>query len=276
MKSNGKKGARYAVLIMVLLLGVAGCKTKQKVTSPELAETVKKESPAPDLIKPMAPKIASLNYEWLSYRMNVAILDYNSKKETMSVSAFFVNRKDSIIYVAISKLGIEGARVVATPDSVKYLNHLTSTYYSGDYSFLNKLLGFNVNFHILQSIFAGDDIPGFEPNTLLKIIGDTNIYTSSLRKNEQMNLSISQEIKTNRNHKVIENNIKEIKNQVSIGIRYGDFINIDDSQLFFQQTELALPTENMLLNFSIKNIKVNVPGPTSMRIPEKYKPIDLK
>jgi len=206
--------------------------------------------------------------------MNVSILDYNTRKETQSVSAFYVNRKDSIIYINISKFLIEVARVVLTPDSVKYIENLSSTYYSGDYSFINKMIGFNVNFKLIQAIFAGEDIPDFEPNTLLAVIADTTVYRSEMRKNKQMNLSVSQEMKTNLQHKIIENNIKEIQKQLSLSVRYSDFSTVDKSQLFFQQAELSIPSEKMLLNLKLKDVKVNIPGPTSITIPRKYKPIN--
>jgi hypothetical protein len=265
---------RYKFVLFLLILSVAGCKTKQNIPTAASDSNVKKEITAatPKMTK---PQITSLNYEWLSYRMSVAILDYNTKKEIQSVSAFYVNRKDSIIYITVSKL-IELARIVLTPDSVKYIEHLSSTYYSGDYSFINKMVGFNVNFKFLQAIFAGEDIPDFEPNTFFATLSDTNVYTSEMRKNKQMNLSVSQEMKTNSQHKIIENNIKEIQKQLSLSVRYSNFTAVDKSQLFFQQAELSVPSEKMLLNLKLKDTKVNTPGPTSITIPQKYKPINVK
>jgi len=136
------------------------------------------------------------------------------------------------------------------------------------------MVGFNVNFKLIQAIFAGEDIPDFEPNTLLATISDTTVYRSEMRKNKQMNLSVSQEMKTNLQHKIIENNIKEIQKQLSLSVRYSDFFTVDKSQLFFQQAELSIPSEKMLLNLKLKDVKVNIPGPTSITIPQKYKPIN--
>lgn len=263
---------KYKFILFLLIISVSGCKTKQKI--PVVSDNGIRKETTVSTPKMMKPKITSLDYEWLSYRMNVAILDYNTRKETQSVSAFYVNRKDSIIYINISKFLIEVARVVLTPDSVKYVENLSSTYYSGDYSFINKMVGFNVNFKLIQAIFAGEDIPDFEPNTLLAVIADTTVYRSEMRKNKQMNLSVSQEMKTNLQHKIIENNIKEIQKQLSLSVRYSDFSTVDKSQLFFQQAELSIPSEKMLLNLKLKDVKVNIPGPTSITIPQKYKPIN--
>lgn len=262
-------------VVLLLLVSFAGCKTKQNRPDSISNEAAKKETTVStaktsEMVK---PQITSLNYEWLSYRMNVSILDYNTQKEMQNVSAFYVNRKDSIIYVTVSKI-IELARIVLTPDSVKYIEHLSATYYKGDYSFLTKLMGFNVNFKLIQSLFAGEDIPDFEPNTFFVAAADTTVYTSKLRKNKQINLSVSQEMKTNLQHKIIENNIKEIQKQFSLSIKYAGFAPIDKSQLFFQQAELSIPTESLRLNLSLRDVKINIPIPTSINIPSKYKSIE--
>ena len=266
---------QFKFILFLLVLCFAGCKTKQKLPTVASNEEVKKETAA-SAPKTMMPQITSLDYEWLSYRMNVSILDYATKKETQNVSAFYVNRKDSVIYIVLNKFLIEIARVVLTPDSVKYVEHFGSTYYSGDYSFFNKLVGFNMNFKLIQAVFAGDDIPDFEPNTFLAATGDTTVYKSDLRKNKQLNLSVSQELKTDSQHKIIENNIKEINKHISLFVQYVDFVTVDKSQLFFQQTEISVPSEKLLLNLKLKDIKINIPGPTSINIPQKYKPMNLK
>jgi hypothetical protein len=274
MKNNGKRKNNCPIIILVLILGMAGCKIKQHSPKAIPNEETKKESTAKE--KPTAPQINLLNYRWISYRINFAVLDYASKKETITLSAFFVNRKDSIIYLNIGKMGIEGARIVITPDSVKYINHLEQTYYCGDYAFVNRLLGFKVNFYLLQAIFTAEDIPGFESNMLRTVMQDTVVYRSPLRKNREMDLSVLQEIKINTNHKVIENNITELQTGVFIGMQYGDFAPVDESQLFFQRASVAIPSGKMQLDCTLKNVKLNLPGPTSIRIPSKYKPIEIK
>ncbi|MDR2408158.1 MAG: DUF4292 domain-containing protein [Bacteroidales bacterium] len=274
MKNNRKRKSRSLIIILVLILGVTGCKTKQKIPKTISDGETKKENISK--AKPIAPQINILNYKWLSYRMNFSILDYTSKKETITLSAFFVNRKDSIIYMTISKLGYEGARVVITPDSVKYVNHLNQTYYCGDYSFINKLLGFKANFYLLQAIFTGEDIPGLEPNMFVTTTQDTNIYRSSLRRNKDMELSVLQELKTDKNLKVIENNITELQTATFVSAQYGDFILIDDVQLFFQHATILIPSEKIQLDCKLKSIKLNMPGPTSIKIPLKYSAIETE
>ncbi|MDR0604798.1 MAG: DUF4292 domain-containing protein [Bacteroidales bacterium] len=274
MKNNEKRKSRFLIIILVLVLGITGCNIKQKNKKTVPEEETKKEHVSK--AKPMKPQINILNYQWLSYRMNFSVLDYASKKETINLSAFFVNRKDSIIYMTVGKLGYEGMRVVITPDTVKYVNHLNQTYYCGDYSFISKLLGFKANFYLLQAIFTGEDIPGLEPNMFLTKTQDTNIYRSPLRRNKEMELAVLQELKTDINHKVIENNLTELQTGTFVSAQYGNFMLVDDIQLFFQQATMVIPSEKIQLDCKLKSIKLNVAVPTSLKIPEKYKTITTK
>jgi hypothetical protein len=105
---------------------------------------------------------------------------------------------------------------------------------------------------------------------------DTTVYSSALRKNKTMGLAISQELKTNTNHKLIENNITELQTSAFIGMKYGNFIPIGESQLFFQQAKIVIPSEKILLDCKLKSIKLNEPGPTSIKIPDKYKAIEIR
>lgn len=68
-------------------------------------------------------------------------------------------RRDSIIWVSASLVGIEGVRAVLTPDSVLVLNRLEKTYFSGGYDYLSKLLNVPITFEQMQALLLGDYLP---------------------------------------------------------------------------------------------------------------------
>ena len=68
-------------------------------------------------------------------------------------------RRDSIIWVSASLVGIEGVRAVLTRDSVRVLNRLEKTYFSGGYDYLSKLLNVPVSFVQMQALLLGDYVP---------------------------------------------------------------------------------------------------------------------
>jgi hypothetical protein len=68
-------------------------------------------------------------------------------------------RRDSIIWVSASLVGIEGVRAVLTRDSVRVLNRLEKTYFTGGYDYLSKLLNVPVSFAQMQALLLGDYLP---------------------------------------------------------------------------------------------------------------------
>jgi hypothetical protein len=68
-------------------------------------------------------------------------------------------RRDSIIWVSASLAGIEGVRAVLTRDSVRVINRLEKTYFSGGYDYLSKLLNVPVSFAQMQALLLGDYLP---------------------------------------------------------------------------------------------------------------------
>lgn len=108
------------------------------------------------------PQNALQPYTWVNYR-GTANVDFDGKK--YQCSYYMVNRVDSILYLNLSMMGIELARLVATPAEVIFVNKLSSEYYKGDYAFVEKYLKAKADFYTLQAIFNGDEsklkaIPG--------------------------------------------------------------------------------------------------------------------
>jgi hypothetical protein len=138
-----------------LLITLIGCKTKQSMLPAVKGDSVSHSQTETNAEKLDSLKHEKLDYKWISYRANVNF----STIELNNLNAFVVNRKDSILYITVSKMGIEGARLVLTPDSVKFINHIASNYYVGNYSILERLLGVEADFYIVQSLLTGENLP---------------------------------------------------------------------------------------------------------------------
>ena len=144
---------RKFIVLLGVLFSLIACKTRQIA----FTDTI---PPPPPHIEPIAKdldntKQKQLSYNWISYRANASL----SAIDLKNLNLFVVNRKDSIIYMTASKLGIEGGRLVLTPDSVKILNHLQSNYYVGDYSIVEQLIGLKTDFYMVQSLLIGEELP---------------------------------------------------------------------------------------------------------------------
>ncbi|MDR1793133.1 MAG: DUF4292 domain-containing protein [Bacteroidales bacterium] len=271
-----KKKVDKVFIISVLIVVLCACKT-QKQTLSQNDSTVILPIVEIENIKETEILIKNIDYQWITYRCNASIRDYENESEQMAVNVFFVNRKDSIIYLNISKFGIEGARAVFTPDSVKYVNHLESSYYSGDYHIVPQLLGFEADFYMLQALLVGNDWQNFNCDKILQTqSGDTLFYSFNNRKHPQLNLTLSQEIQINAlSHRIIANYFTEKKSHVDVEIDYQNFTKFDNID-FFTTSDIAVPQTNTLIKLTIKDLKIDIPGPTNIKIPQKYQKIKEK
>ena len=152
MKMKAIKIITYVLLISILL---SACKTSRhaqrkakKDTEETLVLPIRPQ-------KPQNPEVAqSYAYNWVSYRGN-ANINFDGKK--YQCSYYMVNRIDSILYLNLNLMGIEIARLVATPKEVTFVNKLSSEYYKGYYAFVEKYLKAKADFYTLQAVFNGDE-----------------------------------------------------------------------------------------------------------------------
>lgn len=148
-------------LCLILALLAVSCKTSRKLQQKKPQKTEQIQA-APESVKPInkAPKPATQQkktalYRWVSYR-GTANIHFDNKKYQCNYN--FVNRTDSIIYLNINMMGIELARLVATPAKVTFVNKLSNEYYEGDYAFVEKFLKTKADFYTLQALFNGDEV----------------------------------------------------------------------------------------------------------------------
>ena len=139
------------LLLLALGLTMGSCARKAVPTSsangPGTSTSVKME--------PSLPSVQATNttFRYLNAKGKAQI---NLKGDKQNVNLALRLRRDSIIWVSGSLLGIEGVRAVLTRDSVRVLNRIDHTYFSGGYDYLSKLLNVPVSYAQMQAIILGD------------------------------------------------------------------------------------------------------------------------
>jgi outer membrane biogenesis lipoprotein LolB len=83
---------------------------------------------------------------------------YQDDKNSQSLTIKLRIKKDEVIWMSGTFLGIPVAKVKITPTSVQYYEKLNKTYFSGDFSLISNALGFNLDFQQLQNILLGQAI----------------------------------------------------------------------------------------------------------------------
>lgn len=93
-----------------------------------------------------------LDYKTINFKKINISYEQKDKKQEFRGSVRIL--KDSIIWLSISKMGIEGVRVKLTPDSVFFIDRLHREYMMTDYSYLNKRFNLELDYYLVQSILT--------------------------------------------------------------------------------------------------------------------------
>lgn len=143
----------------ILLLGafLFSCKVQEK-DNVKIKVKIKHRS-SRFLVKKLKEK--EFKFNTISAKAAVSLND--GKKKT-SFKTHLRIKKDSAIWMSITPLlGIEMARVLITKDSVKFLNRANKEYFLGDFSYLNKLFGTDLDYQMLEALLIGNSLD-FEEN----------------------------------------------------------------------------------------------------------------
>lgn len=154
---------------IILLALAAGCRPAKKLQGIEKAIT--QRDTAAGLIAVTAPKVDSFSIvekiignldqrriEFKTFYAKVKI-DYEGKESSDQATAFIRMQKDSIIWISlVGALGIEGARLLITKDSVKLINKLQKTVKYDRITYLEELAEVPVDFFGLQDVIIGNPI----------------------------------------------------------------------------------------------------------------------
>jgi hypothetical protein len=205
-------------------------------------------------------------------------------------NSFTINlriRKDSVIWMSISKLGIEGARVYITKDSVKFTNTLQNKYFKGDYAYISKLLNTELDFEMLQSLLVGNSVAFYDEDEKIKPgIDDCSYTLGTVRKFKLRRVERGRELKepaqsiylVPENFKIARILFYEFNPDRSFDAHFGDFMKIEaDGQLFPQKMNYNIKAQkNVTIDLNYTKVTLNEEQSFPFKIPDNYEQIIYK
>ncbi len=135
--------------VVVLLIGifVSSCGTKRKTTA--LGK---------DVDTPVASvgnmEINNLDFHSFSGRAKAQV-EFGRQQQDVTLN-FRINRDKGIWILVTALLGIEVARVLITPDSVRILNKLQGEYIKKPFSYIHRYTGTGITFETLQDLLMAN------------------------------------------------------------------------------------------------------------------------
>ncbi|MFN4853627.1 MAG: DUF4292 domain-containing protein [Bacteroidota bacterium] len=252
----------YALLVALMsvwLFPLAACRTVKvtpvvrqtdsasNILTPEETEQRFDYKSAKKLMKRLDEN--AFDFRWMFGKINASVL-INDKSNEFQV--FVRARKDSALWLSFQLFGIEGARLLATNDSVKFIDRLNQRYFSGDYSFFSSNFHVDFDFSLLESLITGNPVEFFREDEKLRSFREQEEYVlSTVRRRKFKKMmqkletgdsltSMIQRMYISPSHfKITKNLINDYPSKREFKADYGDFRQIDSLLFpFVQRFEL--------------------------------------
>jgi hypothetical protein len=254
------------VWLMVISTGLLACKTKKAVVALPKTDTsiVLNNRKAENLA---LLKKNDLSFHTLSLRGKASLnINGNSNNVNMNIRM----KKDEMIWVSVTAIaGIEVARVLITPDSIKVRNNFQSVYLKKPFDYVHAFTNKQVSFKLLQSVFSGNTIDDFmvEQSELEQLNGVWEL------KGQQQDLAYR--VLFNTLLKVSENNLNDLKSGKALKVVYGDYQKVVD-ELFPSNMQISsmAGVKQFGVNVDFSKIERNLPLDFPFSVPKKYEVIN--
>ncbi len=220
-----------------------------------------------------------LRFDWLSAKYSLDLLI--DKKKT-SFSGQMRMRKDSAIWISLSPaLGIEMARILISEDSIKFINRINKTYFIGDYAMVNRMLGTNIDFDIIQSLLIGNDLTNYEEGKFrasydskeyhLVTAGRAKLKKYVRNKDDEERIYIQNIYLNPESFKITSMKVKEIKKEsIKLDALYSDFEYVS-GQLFAHHVVYDIAADSPILTeVDYSRVDINEKQRFPFKISSKY------
>jgi hypothetical protein len=262
-----RRNTLNSFLLIAVIAVTMACRAKKAVVSlPKqvdsmvLANTMKSEN-----IKMLRAKDLSFNTLSLKAKANLNI-NGNSNNVTMN----FRIQKDEKIWVSITAIaGIEVARALITPDSIKVRNNFQSVYLKKPFSYVYRYTNNQVDFSLLQAIFSGNTIAAFMKEDVV-LEQENGVWVLNGQQQD-----LAYRVLFNTLLKVGEDNLNDVKTGRALKVEYGEYQKVNNA--FFPSSmkiNSIAGKQKISIDLDFSKIESNVPLEFPFSVPVKYEVIN--
>lgn len=221
-----------------------------------------------------------MDFDYLSARFTLV---YGEGKNTTNLRGQLRIKDDSIIWMSITPaLGIEAARVMLTNDSIKFINRLNKTYFSGGYNLVDSVLNTTIDYSLLQSMFVGNDLTQYDVKKFRSSV-DNDLYRMTIRERRKIRKYIKRgEIDTRvlvqqiwlypDTYRIARIDIKERGEDENnkLQVYYSNYVEVG-GQLFPSKVIVEITSQKSIsIDLDFSKIVINSPLNFPFKIPSKY------
>ncbi len=128
------------IIVIVALLAFQACSKK---TIPTL---------------PPPPKTIDIEQIDFGYLHGKARLVFKDEKKEREVKATIRVRKDSVIWMNFTVIGVQGGKALINKDSITIVSNVDKEYYVFDYEELSKRFNFKIDYSVIEAAMLGNPI----------------------------------------------------------------------------------------------------------------------
>ncbi len=261
-------------VFLVFVLIFSQCFSKKHLT--ENSELENKKSQTTFLAKPLIDSVIQNHFPYKNIQLKYSASVEDENEDEQNVAGTIKIVKDSAMWISVTALmGIEVFRLFLTPDSLKYINRLKSTYYVGNYEKLKQTLNTDIDFFMLQSILTNyifsNSKNGIRTLYEYSFSLDSNYYVLNSPDSVQ---EIRQKIHIDAKTFKIKRLFTEMLSQgANLSLSYDNFSDFE-SRLFPQNLFFQVNTRTRFYKILLNYEKISFNGNEKMpfKISEKFKP----
>lgn len=247
-------------LLLICLSALLACKAKREIIRSTPGAKAIKGSKSEKLL---AISNSLLDYSSLSIK---AKADLDIGGNTNDVSMNIRIRKGEAIWVFVTAFaGLEVARVLITPDSVKILNKLENTYTRKPFAYIYNFANDQISFETLESIFAGNPQKEFvTERSEMSIQGNQVILGGMLE-------SLAYNIRFNEMNKVVQTTLTDEGAAQNLLVNYSDFIETEASVIPHSvNIKSQVEGKNVVIDLKYSRVELNQTVDMPFSVPKKF------
>jgi hypothetical protein len=266
------------IFLISLLVSASSCRAKKTITKAPVNDTtgiIGTGISSSDSLS-RAIQIADAPIQWFGAKVSV---DSDINNQTNSFSANLRIKKDSAIWISISPaLGIEVARALITPDSLKFINRINGTYFKGDFKYLNELLQIEVNFKMIQAILLGNAYLHYAIEQYISDRENSELVLSTFKKRRirrdidvEIPQILTQEVWfSSIQNKIVRMEMQDYRPVRKFTVNYLQFEKVDDLSMPNKLIITAQADKNVKIDLEYSRMTINKELNLPFNIPDNY------
>ncbi len=255
----------WIVYLSSLFLFFTSCKTAKIIQSEEAAPALEIHTSDYLLTQLSDQRIA---VDWVNAKAKITFKDGN---QTQNVKATIRMRTDSLIWMNVKKLNVEGARILIDKDSVYIINRLEKEYYIKGLDYLEDTYNLPANFEALQTMILGN--PYFFKDQQFNVSNSEEQYRLSSEKGTN---TLSDYWLNGSDYELEQMSFLDLRNSRKLIVGYEDYqllgpIKFSHHRKFKMQSEQTGDVE-VIIDFT--TVELDVPKSMPFSISSRYKRVD--